>query len=173
MQSMRGNRLRNSFNKIFDSDRMGKRLADRLVSLIRDQYFAGGGFPLQPRGDVDAVADHRVVVAVCRSHVGRQRRPRRDPDAHRQTDSILQLGIDLVYGVFDPERRVDGAKHVIIVLNGDIKQCHDRVAQKMVNDPVMLSDNLRAHLEKFFRNRRQLFDPQLMSEPSIAAAVGE
>ena len=43
----------------------------------------------------------------------------------------------------------------------------------MVDDPVMFSDNLRARLEKFFRDRRQLFDPQFMSEARIAATVGE
>src|SRR5213594_976465 len=37
----------------------------------------------------------------------------------------------------------------------------------------MLSDDLRARLEKFFRNRRYLFDPQFLSEARIAAAVGE
>ena len=43
----------------------------------------------------------------------------------------------------------------------------------MIDDSVMFSDDLRASLEKFFRNRRQLFDPQLMRQPSVAAAVGE
>src|SRR5438093_4515663 len=37
----------------------------------------------------------------------------------------------------------------------------------------MLPDDLRARLEKFFRNRRYLFDPQFLSEARIAAAVGE
>lgn len=43
----------------------------------------------------------------------------------------------------------------------------------MVDDSVMLSDNLRARLKKFFRNGRQPFDPQFVSEASIAATVGE
>src|SRR6266545_5307300 len=37
----------------------------------------------------------------------------------------------------------------------------------------MLPDDLRARLEKFFRDRRHLFDPQFLSEARIAAAVGE
>ena len=37
----------------------------------------------------------------------------------------------------------------------------------------MFPDDLRAHLEKFLGNRRQLFDPQFLSESRVAAAVGE
>src|SRR5919106_6004553 len=43
----------------------------------------------------------------------------------------------------------------------------------MVDDPVMLSDDLCARLEKFFGNGRQLFDTQFVSEARIAATVGE
>src|SRR5918999_6085918 len=43
----------------------------------------------------------------------------------------------------------------------------------MVDDPVMLCDDPRARLEKFFRDGCQLFDPQFMSEASIAETVGE
>lgn len=43
----------------------------------------------------------------------------------------------------------------------------------MIDDPVMLSDDLRASLEKFSCNGRQFFDPQFLSEARIAAAVGE
>jgi hypothetical protein len=173
MQSMRGDRLRNSLNQIFDSDRIGKRRADRFVTLVRDQYFTAGRFTLQPRGDVDAVADHRVVVAICRSHVGRERRSRGDTDAHPENDPTLQLGIHLVYGFLYSACRTDGAKHVILVLDGDVEQRHHRVAEKMVDDPVMLSDDPRARLEKFFRDGRQFFDPQFMGEASEATTVGE
>jgi hypothetical protein len=38
---------------------------------------------------------------------------------------------------------------------------------------VMLSNDLRAGLEKFFSNGRQLFDPQFVSEARIAATIGE
>jgi hypothetical protein len=79
----------------------------------------------------------------------------------------------VVHRLLYPERCGHGAKRVIVVLNGDVKQRHDRIAQEMVDDPVMLSDDFRARLEKFFRNRRQLFDPQFMREASIAATVGE
>jgi hypothetical protein len=37
----------------------------------------------------------------------------------------------------------------------------------------MLFDDLRARLEKFFRNGRYLFDSQFLSEARIAAAIGE
>jgi hypothetical protein len=43
----------------------------------------------------------------------------------------------------------------------------------MVDDPVMLSDDLCARLEKFCCDGRHLFDPQFLSEASIAATVGE
>jgi len=125
---MRGNRMRNPFEQVFGTDCTGERRADRFVSVVRDQYFAGGGFPLQPCGNVNAVADHRVIVAVGRSHVGRERRPRGDADAHPQNDPIFQLGIDVVHGLLYPECRADGAKHMIVVLNGDVKQRHDRIA---------------------------------------------
>ena len=43
----------------------------------------------------------------------------------------------------------------------------------MVDDSVVLPDDLRARLEKFFRNGCQLFDPEFMSQPRVAAAIGE
>ena len=85
----------------------------------------------------------------------------------------MQLGIHLSYGVLYSACRADGAKHVVVVLDRDIEQRHHRVAEKMVDDPVMLSDDLGARLEKFFRDGRQFFDPQFMSEPRKAATVGE
>src|SRR5439155_25208380 len=43
----------------------------------------------------------------------------------------------------------------------------------LVDDPGLLSDDLRARRETFFCDGRHLFDPQLVSEASIATAVGE
>ena len=59
------------------------------------------------------------------------------------------------------------------MLDGNVKQRHDRIAQQLVDDPVMISDDLRARLKKLFRNGRQPFDPQFMSKSSITATVGE
>ena len=43
----------------------------------------------------------------------------------------------------------------------------------MVDDPVMLSDDLRARLEKFFRNGRQFFYTEFVSKARIASTVGK
>jgi hypothetical protein len=60
------------------------------------------------------------------------------------------------------ERRIYGADHVIIVLDRDIKKGHGRIAQQAINDAIMLNDDSGGGLKKFFRDRRQRFNPQLM-----------
>ena len=68
--------------------------------------------------------------------------PCRDADADSQNDTAIQLGVDIVHRFLYPKCRADGAKRVIVVLNGDVKQRHDRIAEQMIDDPVMLSDDL-------------------------------
>jgi hypothetical protein len=47
------------------------------------------------------------------------------------------------------------------------------VSSDFRHDSVVLSNDLRARLEKFFRTWRQSFNPQFMSEPSIVTIVRE
>jgi hypothetical protein len=62
---------------------------------------------------------------------------------------------------------------VIVVLDGDVEKRHDGVAQQMVDDSMVLSNNLGTCLEKIFHNRGQLFDPELLCQPSIFPTNGE
>jgi hypothetical protein len=128
---------------------------------------------LQPCGDIDCITDHRVVAAIRRAHVGRERRAGRDADAYAEDKCALQFGVDVVHGVLNPKCRAHGAQHVIVVLDGHVEQRHNRIAQEMVDDAMVLCDDRGTRLEKFFRYRRQLLDPKLVREASIAAAVGE
>lgn len=152
---------------------MGKSRADRFVCIFGYQHFPGSGLPLQPRGDVDAVADHGVVAAIGRAHVGRQRRAGSDPDAHAQDKFAVQRCVDAFYFFLNPKCRVDRTNHVVVVFDGDVEKGYDSVAQQTVHDSMLRPNDSGTRLEKFLRNWRQLFDPKLLRETSVFPAIGE
>src|SRR3954465_15782755 len=149
---MRHYRLRKTLQWVFDSHTTGERVADCFIGLIGNQYFACCGFPLKSGSNIDRVAHHCVISAVCRTHVGCERRSGRNPNTHGKADTIVQLCIDALYSIFDAEGRANGTKHVIVMLNRYIEERHDCVTEEMIDDSMVLSDDFRADLEERFRD---------------------
>ena len=172
-QPARGHRLGNAFQQILGEPRMGKSRADRAVSVLRHQYFAGSSLRLQTRRDVDAIADHGVIVAMGRSHIRCERCSGRNPDAHSQGETVIQPCVDVCDRFLDSKCRIHGAQHVIVVLDGNVKKRHQCIAEQTVDDSMVLLDDFSARFEKLLRNRRQFFDPELLRQPSVFPTVGE
>jgi hypothetical protein len=59
------------------------------------------------------------------------------------------------------------------MLDGDIEKCHGRIPQQAIHDAIMLNDDSRSGLEKLLRDRSEFFDPQLVRQAGVFAAIGE
>jgi hypothetical protein len=96
-----------------------------------------------------------------------------DPYADAQ-DHLGTVGcVNSIHSFLNLECRVHGASHMIIVLDGYVEESHNGVAEQAIHDPVVGQNDFRAELEKFFRNRSHLFDPQLLSQPRVAPTIGK
>ena len=148
-------------------DLVGRRAVGALADGDRSRP-AGG---LQPRGDVDGVADHGVAVA---DGAGEDLAGV-DADAQLEARAMArgQLGVDLAHRGLHPERGAHGALLVVLVRDRRAEDGHDVVADVLVDGAAVAGDLLAEPAQAAVDERLDALGVHPLGHGRVAGEVGE
>ena len=128
--------------------RLVGRRPDHDVSRRRDELLHAGG-------DVDRVAEHRVVHAPLRADLADDRLAGvdRDADLDRRLARASAAPVPGSTLVADLQRRRDGALGVVRLVDRRAEERHRRVADELVDRAVLRKDRVRAEREEARQQR--------------------
>ena len=141
------------------------------------------GLPFQPRRQIDAVAEHRIVEPQVRTHIAD------DADAGIEADAdidrnvgvtaVLRLDLALLVELVDPLQHVDrgfaGIDLVLLVVERRVPERHDGVAHIFVDGALAVEDGVGQRRQEPVHQRGQPLRIVLVGlrDGGEAADVGE
>ena len=130
---------------------------------------------LEARGEVDGVADRRVLEALLRAERADDRLARVDPDAVPDRDAVLRLPARRrrERPFLEREPGPHGLDRVLGVLDRDVVEGHHAVADVLVDGAVVREDDLRHLGEVLAQHGRHLLGFEPLGDGGEAAQVGE
>ena len=148
---------------------------DVLVRPLADQDLARLRVRLQAGGQVDAVADDRVLHAVLGAHRPGHHLARAHPDAHRH--GVLPLGDPPARQLGDPRLHGEGGPdrpdRVILVEDRGAEDRHDPVAEELVEDALFLERRVDHQGVELVQERDDLLGTEPLGEGGEAPHVAE
>lgn len=103
---------------------VGKVGHDGIEGFLRDQDFTWGSFALQPRGDVDGIAQDRVIGDLTAADIAHECLPR--GDAYAYTEAFLLRRF--CHRAHDFQGRHNGASRVVFVVERRAEERHHLIA---------------------------------------------
>lgn len=117
---------------------------DQTMGAHRGEDRSGLGEGLHPRGKVRGVTDCRVVHAKVVADLSNDDGARVQPDTDPELDAALSLKLlgQSADRLLDRERRFDGSERMVFERDRRAEQCHEPVAEELVDGAVIAVDRL-------------------------------
>ena len=167
----RGDRLLLALQRERLEPLVGDRLPGCPVGRSPTVTLSGPPGGLEPRGDVDGVAHHRVAVADgARHHLAGV-----DADAQREADAVLlaALPVALLHRLLHREPRADGALRIVLVGDRSPEDAHHVVADELVDRAAEALDLLAEAAQGPVDERLDRLGVHPLGGRRIAGQVGE
>ncbi len=151
-----------------------RRRAFRLLA-AQDAHAVDLRQPLEPRREIDRVAQHRVGLAEARAHVADVHRAgvEADADRERRPAARTELRAQRLHPLLHRERRRDGILRVARVRQRRSPEGHDGVADVLVDGAATGVDDLRHRRQVGVHQRGELARLQRLRGGGEVADVGE
>ena len=124
----------------------------------------GLGLAFEPRGDIDVVADHRIVEARLRAEIADAAHAGVEPDAelHRlerrplASASWRQRSFESRISCHHAQCRAAGMARMVAVVERRVPERHHRIAHEFVDGALLLEDDVAQRREQAVQEAGQL-----------------